>query len=855
MLKFNCAFTLGGYTLCLIAPFCYADVYFNPAFLSGDEGAVADLTYFSSGATQKPGLYKVDVFINDILIGKQSVNFIKLNNKNNVLTPTFKVKDLEKLGVNVKSIVNVDNLPPEKDLIIEEVIPGAISESDFNHLVLKITLPQASLLQNARGYIPSTQWDQGINALLLNYSLSGNKDWHETGSNESQFLGLQSGANFGAWRLRDNSSLTRNTSSQSSSQEWQHISTYIQRNIESIKGELTMGDTNTGGGLYDSIPFRGITIESDENMLPDSQKGFAPTIRGIAKSNAKVTIKQNGYTLYQTYVSPGAFEINDLFPTSTSGDLQVTIAETDGTSQTFTTPYSSVPGLQREGHINYSTAAGQYHSGNSNQDTPSFIQGTIYYGAPYGYTFYGGAQFSDQYKSLSLGVGKGLGELGALSLDITSAASILSDDSHHSGASARFMYAKSLNATGTTFNLMGYRYSTEGFYTLSDTTYKNMKGYNDPVDEDEDEDEDEDYANYYDLRKTKRGRFQLSINQTFGAYGSFYISGSQQTYWRTGGKDTYIQSGYNTSIGDVALGISYSYNKYADQPVPDKIISMNFSLPIGKWLSPTDAITSHQNNAYLTYNNSQNSDGHLTQNVGVSGSLLDDNNLTYSVQKNIDNENSSSQGSVNGNYRGTYNNFSLGYSHDSNSHQVNYGISGGIIAHSEGVTFSQPLGDTNILVAAPGAKGIGIENNTGVKTDWRGYAVVPYASTYHYNRVALNTDNLGKDVALDSSVVSVVPTKGAVVRADFDPKVGIRALLTITKQGKPLPFGALVTLDSDKNSSIVGDEGQVYLTGLPLSGKLSARWGNNDSQSCTAIYKIPEKDSNMNVVSLTTNCQ
>lgn len=60
-------------------------------------------------------------------------------------------------------------------------------------------------------------------------------------------------------------------------------------------------------------------------MLPDSLKGFAPTVRGIAKSNARVTIKQNGYVIYQTYVSPGAFAINDLYPTSSSGDLQVTV--------------------------------------------------------------------------------------------------------------------------------------------------------------------------------------------------------------------------------------------------------------------------------------------------------------------------------------------------------------------------------------------------------------------------------------------------------------------------------------------------------------------------------------------------
>lgn len=61
--------------------------------------------------------------------------------------------------------------------------------------------------------------------------------------------------------------------------------------------------------FFDSVSFRGVQLASDDNMLPDSLKGFAPVVRGIAKSNAQITIKQNGYTIYQTYVSPGALKL------------------------------------------------------------------------------------------------------------------------------------------------------------------------------------------------------------------------------------------------------------------------------------------------------------------------------------------------------------------------------------------------------------------------------------------------------------------------------------------------------------------------------------------------------------------
>ncbi len=53
---------------------------------------------------------------------------------------------------------------------------------------------------------------------------------------------------------------------------------------------------------------------------------------------------------------------------------------------------------------------------------------------------------------------------------------------------------------------MGYRYSTSGFYTLSDTMYKHMDGYefNDGDDEDTPM-----WSRYYNLFYTKRGKLQV----------------------------------------------------------------------------------------------------------------------------------------------------------------------------------------------------------------------------------------------------------------------------------------------------------------------------------------------------------
>ncbi len=98
-------------------------------------------------------------------------------------------------------------------------------------------------------------------------------------------------------------------------------------------------------------------------------------MRGIAKSRAQVTIKQNGYVIYQTYMPPGPFEISDLNPTSSAGDLEVTIKESDNSETVYTVPYAAVPILQREGHLKYSTTVGQYRSNSYNQKSPYVFQG------------------------------------------------------------------------------------------------------------------------------------------------------------------------------------------------------------------------------------------------------------------------------------------------------------------------------------------------------------------------------------------------------------------------------------------------------------------------------------------------
>ncbi|MGX5088253.1 fimbrial biogenesis usher protein [Enterobacter sp. UPMP2052] len=849
--------------VCMLASLdARASYYFNPAFLSSDPNAVADLSRFSADG-QAPGTYRVDLWLNDTFQATRDIVFnarksTSPGDDDTGLTACLTLKALDDLGVNVQNIPALKDVSPDSCVDIATAIPAASARFNFEQQRLDLSVPQAAIRNNARGYIPPEQWDEGINALLLNYNFSGSHNRTQgdnSSSSKNYFLNLNSGINLGPWRLRDYSTWNYSRSGSSTYKDWEHIATYAQRAIIPLKSQLTVGENYTPSDVFDSLPFRGIQLNSDDNMLPDSMKGFAPTIRGIARSNAQVTVKQNGYTIYQSYVPPGAFAINDLFPTSSSGDLTVEVKETDGSINTYTVPYSAVPVLQREGRVKYAATLARYRSNSEQQDDPNFAQGTVIWGLPKGFTAYSGTQLSSHYTALALGGGVNMGNFGAVSVDLTHAKSELSDDTKHTGQSIRFLYAKSLNGIGTNFQLLGYRYSTSGFYTLNETTYKQMEGYNGDDATEDDRDTTPIWTQYYNLYYTKRGKLQFNISQQIAQAGSIFLTGSQQTYWHTDKKSSLVQVGYSGTVAGITYNLSYNYNRAPVMESSDSVYALTLSLPLSLWLHPGGEVTKRVNNMYATAGTSTDNHGNVSNMAGLSGTLLEDNNLAYAIQQGYQNQGAGANGSLNAEYDSAYGNINTGYNYSNNGdyQQINYGLEGGVVMHRNGVTLSQPLGETNVLIAAPGASNVKVEDGPGIHTDVRGYAVVPYATAYHRNRMALDTNSLQDDLDIDEAVAHVVPTQGALVRATFKARQGARALFTLMHNGKPVPFGAVVARSDEGGDTIVGENGEAYLSGLSQEGSLHVQWSDAANGQCRANYLLPE--TKQTLVRLKAECK
>lgn len=336
-----------------------------------------------------------------------------------------------------------------------------------------------------------------------------------------------------------------------------------------------------------------------------------------------------------------------------------------------------------------------------------------------------------------------------------------------------------------------------------------------------DTNEQTQFIDYFNLFYSKRGQEQISISQQLGNYGTTFFSASRQSYWNTSRSDQQISFGLNVPFGDITTSLNYSYSNNIWQNDRDHLLAFTLNVPFSHWMR-TDSQSAFRN-SNASYSMSNDLKGGMTNLSGVYGTLLPDNNLNYSVQvgnTHGGNTSSGTSGYSSLNYRGAYGNTNVGYSRSGDSSQIYYGMSGGIIAHADGITFGQPLGDTMVLVKAPGADNVKIENQTGIHTDWRGYAILPFATEYRENRVALNANSLADNVELDETVVTVIPTHGAIARATFNAQIGGKVLMTLKYGNKSVPFGAIVTHGENKNGSIVAENGQVYLTGLPQSGQL-----------------------------------
>lgn len=835
----------------------YAD--FDRNLLSGAGQNTTDLSRFEHGNPILPGSYNTDIYLNNAWVGRGDVRF-SATSPNASATPCVDRKLLDVLGLHPAKLPDATTTQlqdPAACVSIGSVIQDATMVFDMTELRLDVSVPQAYLNQMPRGYVSPEYWDAGVPAATLNYNFNSYRSSNNGQAQTTSYLGLNSGLNLGPWHFREDATVNWQSATPSTKarRQWQNIDTYVQRDLTSLRALLTIGDSYTDGAVFDSYGIRGVQLATDDRMLPQSLQGYAPIVRGVANTNARITVRQNGVQIYQTTVAPGPFTINDLYPTGYGGSLDVTVTEADGRVTTFSVPYASVAQLLRPGITRFDIVAGQLRNATIS-DKPAVVQATVQHGFSNLLTGYTGIVGSEGYAAALVGAAIDT-RYGALAVDLTQANAHIPGYSTQSGQSMRVTYSKIIPSTQTTLSVAAYRYSTGGFLTLNQAAqareyaHEGINAFhyvppsNIPTIDGVPETSVLTPAQQAALNgspfttnpilsatgvQRQRNNFTLSLTQRLGQNGgSVYANATASDYWNTNGTSTQFQVGYNNHFHRLNFGISAT-RSVSPLGRYDNEYFLNFSLLLGE--SP------HAPTFMLNLTHDQVS-GSQDQAI-VNGTLGSDNQFDYSATGAHGSNGGGNSGSVNVGYRSPYAVFDASYGKGSGYSQASVGVTGAIVAHAGGVTFGQPTGDTIGIVYVPGAAGAQLQSAPGARIDHFGYAVVPYLTPYNLNTVQIDPKGLPLDVQLDATSAQVAPHEGAVVLLKFKTENGRALIVHATlENGEALPFGAEVFNDKGTSLGVVGQGGQILVRGVTQSGLLTVRWDDNGAaQSCSFNYAL-----------------
>ncbi len=791
-ISITCAFSCVGYQASA------QEVQFNIDVLDVKDRENMDLGQFSRGAYIMPGDYTMLVRINRQELPEQSVFFYPSEQDANesaaCLSPTL----VEQFGLKPDINKKLTWWHQGQCLSLDS-LPGATARAELGTSSLMVNIPQAYLEYAVDTWDPPSRWDEGIPGLFVDYYMNGQSQRQEQGGGTSYNLSGNGtvGANMGAWRLRADwqTRLDHRSNGQGPGNSWDWSRYYAYKAIPTLGAQFSLGENFLYSDIFDSFRFTGVSLITDDSMLPPNLRGYAPEVAGVARTNAKVVITQQGRVLYETQVASGPFRIQDIND-AVSGQLDVRVEEQDGSVQTFTVDTASVPYLTRPGAVRYKVSSGRPSDFSHSTDGPMFITGEASWGVSNGWSIYGGGVEGGDYKALALGVGRDLMAFGALSFDITQSRARLpqTEQDTLSGASYRLRYSKNFDKYDSQVTFAGYRFSEKDYMSMSDYL---------------------DARNFGTRNENSKELYNVSFRQNFSDSGlSTYLNYDHQTYWDTQANDRYTFTlSKSLSFGQfrgISLSMTAYRNKYSG--ANDDGMYVSFSMPLGGGSSS------------VSYSGSYDRDANSHQ-VGYYDRLA--NGDSYQLNGGRNSNGTTASGFYT--HDGTLARVNANTSYQEGGYaSVGMSLQGGATATLKGAALhrSNMVGGTRILVDTDGVADIPISGyGSAIRTNRFGKAVVTDVNSYHRNQLSIDVNKLPENAEVGRSVTQATLTEGAIGYRRFEVVSGEKAMVVIQLgDGSSAPFGATVKNHKEQEVGIVSDDGNAYLSGINPGEQMSVHW-------------------------------
>ena len=780
-----------------------------------------DLSAFSGSNDQFAGEYLADIAINEQdIFYNHSIYLYTQGGVSHVcfteeLLSSLPISDELRLGAK-KELVNSTDVGECYGLELYD--SNIIATFDDGEQKLNIRMPHAYLVDFDPHWIPPNKRDYGVTGLFLDYNLLKNINRFK-GSGKYYTRNYFSsygviGANLGPFRFRSNYQYNPKAA-----KTFEQTQIYAFTDIESLNAHFYFGELYSRSNLFSSVRFKGVSLYTEESMMPNYLQGYAPQITGTATSNAVVTVRQYGNIIKQEQVPPGPFAIANL-PSYLSGTVDVTVEESDGSINEFQVEITHVPYLTRKGALRYNINLGRLAPRNSTKDIDiNFFTADGSYGLTDHISLIGGVSYTTngEYLAYNGGLGLNLGVMGALSFDITRSKNKANLGDALTGQSYRFNYAKRFSKN-TSLNIVGYRFSDRNFTTLNN--YEEMK------------------QGEIDRLYKEKNRISLSISQYIPSWrANIAATASKSTYWNQESNSYYNLSLYKTIekgiFRNTSVSLNLSHNK-RNGGESDDLISLYLSIPLENQDSRLSYSARYERNrdkfSQQAVFYDEGFGGYYSLGVSADHRLDLSGSLDYALSASYNSDLS-------------FGNFNGSISYASDQQNITAGFSGSLTLTEHGLaTHPYVYEEGSRLIIDTGAPGVQIAGSES-KSNAFGLVGVSNIPNYYRSTYLIDNDNLPENVEIQDSVMEVATTKGAIAYRSANAISGEKALVTILlPDGSHPPFGAVVYRENGEGTEVgmVAERGLTYLMGLNKRSNFIVKWG--DDQSCQLV--IDSIDSN-----------
>ncbi|EDW1731969.1 fimbria/pilus outer membrane usher protein [Salmonella enterica subsp. enterica] len=779
-----------------------------------------DVSHFARAGYVMPGEYPLTLNVNGTEIREVMVTFAAPENDPQGSIPCLTQEMVGLFGLKDEATEKLTWKTVAGQRCLEEnSLPGTTATGDLSTGSLKISLPQAYLEYNTPDWDPPSRWDDGIAGVLFDYNLNASENHMLSGrrSNTTSLSGNgTAGANLGAWRLRADWQASRYSSGNTTTQSFDWTRFYLYRALPKMGAKLTLGESDLDSSLFDSFRFMGGSLVTDDSMLPPNLQGYAPEVTGVARTNAKVTISQQGRVIYESQVAPGPFRIQEL-SSAVSGRLDVRVEEQDGRVQTFQVDTASIPYLTRPGMVRYKIAAGRPTDWKHRMQGDTFATGEASWGVTNGWSLFGGLVAAKNYAAGAIGIGRDLLSLGAISFDVTESQAVLPGRERKRGASYRLSYSKRFEEIDGQVTFAGYRFSEKNFMSMSDYLDARYR--------------DRDWIGLNWGRQKEL--YTITVSKAFRDWKmNLYGNYSHRTYWNRPDSDRYsLTLSQYLDIG-AWKNISLSVTGYRSTTwgMKDDGVYASLSVPWG-------------NGRSLSYSGQSTTSG-SSHTVGWYDTI--DSNNNYSLQAGTGSGNkvlASGYLSHNGDMaKGT---LSASY-YEGNYASLGLSMQGGVTATRYGAAI-HPVGingGTRLMIDTGDAAGVPL-NRGGViqKTNAFGIGVLGSINSYWRNSVGVDVNALGDDMEVGHPLTELTMTEGAIGYRKIDVLIG-RKMMAVMKyaDGSNPSFGATVWRGTHQ-TGVVDDGGSVWLAGVEPGVKMEVHENEKTVCKFTIPERLPPEDS------------